>query len=60
MQKILQARTKKVYFQFVECSYILFNEQSEKITPLQSIITCQKAAILHSKKEPICGKLSKK
>ncbi|EFL46445.1 hypothetical protein HMPREF9296_0426 [Prevotella disiens FB035-09AN] len=24
-------------------------EQSEKITPLQSIITCQKAAILHLK-----------
>ena len=32
MQKILQARTKKVYFQFVECSYILSNEQSEICT----------------------------
>ena len=29
MQKILQARTKKVYFQFVECSYILSKEQNE-------------------------------
>ena len=27
------------------------NEQSEKITPLQGIITCQKAAILHFWKE---------
>ena len=32
MQKILQARTKKVYFQFVECSYILSKEQSEICT----------------------------
>ncbi|EFL45123.1 hypothetical protein HMPREF9296_1805 [Prevotella disiens FB035-09AN] len=32
MQKILQARIKKVYFQFVECSYILSNEQNEICT----------------------------
>ena len=35
---------------FAERNVIRVVEQSEKITPLQSIITCQKAAILHSKK----------
>ena len=36
---------------FAERNVIRVVEQSEKITPLQSIITCQKAAILHSKRE---------
>ncbi|SUB97636.1 Uncharacterised protein [Prevotella disiens] len=36
---------------FAERNGIRVVEQSEKIPPLQSIIACQKAAILHSKRE---------
>ncbi|RGL03668.1 hypothetical protein DXC89_02520 [Prevotella disiens] len=41
---------------FAERNGIRVVEQSEKIPPLQRIITCQKAAILHFKKEPATKK----